>query len=335
MVDYAIDELRRQTASLAADLPALLSEAFAGALRVFGSRPDVLRLFVIGSGDSYNAALTCRDAFAVGDRVELTVQTPLDYLGGTRGPARRDASRTVLIGVSASGGNPWLVEALNQAREQGVITVALTCNADSPVAAAAAQSISLRLSLGAPCPGIRSYQASVIGLLTIAKALTAGSAESHHYFAPLDRVDDIRVAIEGAVVSGNTAAPALATALVDQRPIVVLGCGRTLGTARHVAAKVTETSALPAFGVDTDDWWHVHRFGHDPALPVLIVDEAANHGGRRELIQRIQGRRRVIAVSRDSVALPSVVRPLTDHVIGGLLAASLAQRRGQLPFGNP
>lgn len=333
MAEYTVDELRRQTGLLAADLPALLSQAIAGAGEVLGSRPDLQHVHVVGSGDSYNAALASREAFAVGDHIGLTVQTPLECLG-PGGPPRRDAVGTLMIGVSASGGNPWLASALARARERGMVTVALTCNANSPVAVAAARSITMTLQLGAPCPGIRSYQASVVGLLGIAKTVTSRGADADRYFAPLDHVDDVQDAVDRAVVSAREAAPGVATELVDRPPIVVLGAGRFLGAARHIAAKITEASALPAFGVDADDWWHVHRFGHHPAQPVLLVGEPSDAGGR-DLIKRIRARRRVLAPSGDSGAPPAVIAPLTDHVVGGLLAAALAQRVGRRPFDNP
>ena len=43
----------------------------------------------------------------------------------------------VLVGIAASGTTPYVIGALRQAREKGILTAAICCNPDSPVAAEA------------------------------------------------------------------------------------------------------------------------------------------------------------------------------------------------------
>ncbi len=43
----------------------------------------------------------------------------------------------VLVGIAASGTTPYVIGALRRAREQGLLTAAISCNPDSPVAAEA------------------------------------------------------------------------------------------------------------------------------------------------------------------------------------------------------
>ena len=47
------------------------------------------------------------------------------------------SKKDVLIGIAASGTTPYVVGALNHAREEGIITGSITCNPGSPVAVAA------------------------------------------------------------------------------------------------------------------------------------------------------------------------------------------------------
>lgn len=46
-------------------------------------------------------------------------------------------SADVVIGIAASGTTPYVVGALEQCRQQGIVTAGITCNEDTPLAAAA------------------------------------------------------------------------------------------------------------------------------------------------------------------------------------------------------
>lgn len=47
------------------------------------------------------------------------------------------SSRDVVVGIAASGTTPYVIGALHQARQAGILTGAIACNPDSPVAAEA------------------------------------------------------------------------------------------------------------------------------------------------------------------------------------------------------
>ncbi|WP_405615536.1 N-acetylmuramic acid 6-phosphate etherase [Streptomyces sp. NBC_00076] len=68
------------------------------------------------------------------DSAELA-RTDLDALALTRDDT--------VVGISASGRTPYAVSAVEHARAQGALTVGLSCNADSPLAAAAEHGIEI------------------------------------------------------------------------------------------------------------------------------------------------------------------------------------------------
>ena len=47
------------------------------------------------------------------------------------------SSRDVVVGIAASGTTPYVIGALHQARQEGILTGAIACNPDSPIAAEA------------------------------------------------------------------------------------------------------------------------------------------------------------------------------------------------------
>lgn len=343
MSRYSLEEMRRQTAALAADLPGLVATCASGAARAVASIPRPERVVVLGSGDSVNAAIAVRGAFGAGGAVEYAAATATEYLDHP--PTRRlPADRVAVIGVSASGGNSALLAAVTAARRAGSPTIAVTARAESPLAAAADATLAVTTdALSAPSPGIRTYQGTLVGLLAIAGELNPMRPP----------------AIDGSVTDlvGRSAHLALgpsgelASVLASAPVVVVVGSGPGLGTARHVAAKITEAAAQPAVGVELEDWWHVHRFGHPPQCPVVVlVPSGPGRDAALAMARRTSARRPVVLAAPESdgeasaAGLPVVpsagggpvpARPLVDSVFAGPLAVALAQARDVVPFANP
>jgi glutamine---fructose-6-phosphate transaminase (isomerizing) len=343
---YSVPEIRRQTGALADDLPGLLDRASEGAARALAGAPAPDRIVVLGSGDSLNAAIASRRAFAAGLPVEYWPLTPSEFLDHPP-PGRAPGSGTTVLAVSASGDNPTLLAATTRAREAGCATIAVTARPGSALTEAAEHTVPVRPDgASARSPGIRTYQASLVGLLVLARQLAGGSSGA---FGGVDGrlASGVARSAEIAEEPVATLVPRLAAAGI----VVVVGFGPTLGTARHVAAKVTESAACPAIGVDLEDWWHVHRFGHALAVPVIVlVTPGCGREAALAMARRTADRRPVVVVAAEDDAeaaavgiatvpvaavVPEVSRPLCDHVFAGLLAAGLAQARAVVPFANP
>ncbi|HEU4420087.1 MAG TPA: N-acetylmuramic acid 6-phosphate etherase [Planctomycetota bacterium] len=90
----------------------------------FSARPDqVVALMAGGAGAISKAVEGAEDSEALGAK-------DLDAIG--LGP------KDIVVGIAASGRTPYVVGALRHARSVGALTVAVVCNRDSVVAAAAA-----------------------------------------------------------------------------------------------------------------------------------------------------------------------------------------------------
>lgn len=348
---YRVEELERQTAALAGDLPGLLRDATAAVGDALPGLPELDRIIALGSGDSLHAALACAPAFA--RTVDYRPMTASEF---TRHPPAPETprARTAIVGISASGGNPSIVATVTDARGRGHPTVAVTSTADSPLSAAARTTLRVRSGAMEPSPGIRTYQASLVTLLCLAGRLAAaGGAPESGAERPAGLADPWRLAdaVRRSAALARPALPPLVDAWASAPVVMVAGSGPGLGTARHVAAKITEAAAQPAVGVELEDWWHVHRFGHERGNPVLFV---ATPGPARDAVvamaRRTAQRRPVAVVAAEgdedaagagdwfvpvAPGVSDVCRPLIDHVFAGPLAAGLAQRRGVLPFANP
>ena len=369
---YTLDEVERQADALPDDLASLTPAAVAGARQVSQrlGRPDAVVL--VGSGDSRHAALAARPAFvAAGVAVRVVAATTLAR--ELRGSPGLLARRPAVIGVSASGSNPAVVEALAQARAGGLDTVAVTGQADSPLAQAAAATLRLDPGSSRPSPGIRTYQASLLALLHLARAL-AGPAGADAFTAldeldgrdaldGLDALDELdgrdglaglaglRDAQRRALAAARQAAVPVARMLRDVPLVRIVAADSAAGAATHLAAKLTEVAGVPSAAVELDDWWHVHRFGHPVAHPVVfLVPPGVDRDAAVAYAVRTAERRRLLVIAGESDTgaraaaelavsvpdgVPELVRPLVDSAGAGVLAAALARLLGRTPFSCP
>jgi glucosamine--fructose-6-phosphate aminotransferase (isomerizing) len=240
-----------------------------------------------------------------------------------------------VIGISQSGRSPDVIAVIDEAARQGVVTVALTNEPDSPLAHAAELVLPLGAGLERSVPASKTYIASLLALAMISQAL------------------DPDPSFEGAL---GQVPPALAAALELDGELdrlvpmllgpraIVLGRGFNFSTAEEIALKLTETSYVLARAWSVADFEHGPIAVVEPALPVVLVD---GHGqvsadmesiGRRlaELGCRVirlldgagdAGSHTGATVSLDS-GLPEELTPLTLAVLGQLLAHRVALARG-------
>ncbi|HEX5505943.1 MAG TPA: SIS domain-containing protein, partial [Thermomicrobiales bacterium] len=174
---------------------------------------SLLRVVVTGDGDSYHAAHAAELAFECLGGVAcepLSAQRCRDYaVEWLPQPAPRTA---LVVGVSASGQTRRVVECLERARARHALTLALTGAPASPVAAAAECRLVVALPDPVPSPGLRTYHASLLGLLLLAIRLGEVRGRYHQ-----DEANGLRRELAGladvmAATIAAAAAPARAAA---------------------------------------------------------------------------------------------------------------------------
>ncbi|GAA1094068.1 hypothetical protein GCM10009577_15160 [Streptomyces javensis] len=308
---------------------------------------------IVGDGDSYHAACAVRMAFATLAGVDCRPVNALRFveydhpgLGGGRPP--RDE---LTLAVSASGRTPLVVRSAERARESGAHAIAVTGTPDSPVARAADDALLVALPDTERSPGVRTYQASVLGLLLIAIRLGAlrGRLTGQEADALRDELTALAGPVEATAGAARARCPELAERIADAPVLSVLGSGPSHGTALFAAAKVIETSGVFATGQDLEEWCHVERFARPPGTPVIVVAAPGRaYGHAAEVAARAAALgRRVITVAPEDdpgvtrhgwAALPVTGRvreefsPLLYHVFAAPLSCHLAQHLGRAPF---
>ncbi len=312
----------------------------------------VKKVYLTGDGDSYHASCAAEMAFQVIADVAcepLSAQRFLDYGAAWMRPAA--PPQTLVIATSASGGTERVVQAIERAKEHGALTVALTGTPNSAVTQAADRSVVVELPHKERSPGIRTYQASLMGMLLVAMQL--GERQGRHTQEETDRLRQEIIALADVVDATTNAIQAgcrEVAELIAASPIVVmLGSGPSYGTALYSAAKLVEAAGVFTMGQDLEEWWHVERFAYPVDMPVFVIAPPGRSHWRAESVAataRGLGRRVIAVTHKDDtevtrhahMVLPvqGEVReefsPLLYHLFANYVAAHVAERLGRCPF---
>ncbi|MGH3564574.1 MAG: SIS domain-containing protein [Pseudonocardia sp.] len=319
-----------------------------------GRWASINKVYLTGDGDSYHASHAARWAFEsiAGIACEAhSAQRFLSY-GPTRS-ARDPGGRALVIGTSASGATERVAQALAHARNLGAITLALTGRPAGPVTHAAEHSLVIELTDSRPSPGIRTYQASLLGMLLTAVHLSGEHPRSQERSpAPEKLREEIAGLAEPVDATADEAGNRcceIAEQIVTTPVIMMIGSGPSHGTAMFAAAKVIEACGVFATGQDLEEWSHVERFARPLDMPVFVIaPPGRTHQRAVESAEQARSLgRRVIAVIHQGDAtltthahtvLPVLGRtreefsPLLYHPFAAHLACCLAQQLGRHPF---
>ncbi|MGC4807633.1 SIS domain-containing protein [Micromonospora sp. DT233] len=342
------DVLVRQVERLSDDLRRLTAPTDERIRELLAARPDgaVREVLLVGSGDSHHAGHAAELAFRTLGGVRCAPLSTLRFLayGGTA-PAGQDPGRVLVVGVSASGNTPLVVRALEQARQRGSATLAVTGTPGSRLTSAAEQAVVVDVGDRERSPGIRTYQANLLALLLLAVRL-GGSRDGD---ARVAEIASLAGLIDETLAAGRAQCGRVAGWCAAAEGAMLLGSGPSYGTALYAAAKLVEAAGIDAAGQDVEEWCHVERFIHPTEAPLFVLaPPGRGHDRAAEVAQRAHELgRRVVAVARpDDAALtahaaavlpvPGEVReefsPLVYHGFASYLAAATAQALGRAPF---
>ncbi len=312
----------------------------------------VKKVYLTGDGDSYHASCAAEMAFQVIADVAcepLSAQRFLDYGAAWMRPAT--PPQTLVIATSASGGTERVVQAIERAKEYGALTVALTGTPNSAVTQVADRSVVVELPHKERSPGIRTYQASLMGMLLV--AIQLAERQGRYAQEETDRLRQELIALADVVDATTNAIQAGCREVADMiaaSPIVVmLGSGPSYGTALYSAAKLVEAAGVFTLGQDLEEWWHVERFAYPLDMPVFVIaPPGRSHWRAQSVAATARGLgRRVIAVTHKDdtevtrhahMVLPvqGEVReefsPLLYPLFTSYVAAHVAERLGRCPF---
>ena len=215
---------------------------------------------IAARGTSDNAARYAQYLFGGALRMPVMLATPSLH---TLYSAPPDLSRALVIGISQSGAGADVRQVLDDARQQGALTLALTNVADSPVAQAAQLLLELRAGAELSVAASKTYTAQ----LTVVAMLAAALADDAAMRSDLAQLPEL---------AAQTLSLSAAIAGWSQRyhyanRLVTLGRGFNYATACEIALKVKELIYIASEGYSEADFRHGPIACIDALHPVIVV----------------------------------------------------------------
>ena len=247
----------------------------------------------------------------------------------------------LVIAISQSGRSPDVVAVISAARQAGALTIAITNEPRSPLAAAAAWQLRIHAGRELAVPATKTY---VTELAVVASLVTA-IRPTDELRAGLEALPDALRATIGLThrwLDGPGASAISALAAADRALLV--SRGYNFATVLELALKLKETCGLFAEGYSTADFAHGPLVLARPDVPTLAIrpdgpigadvdralEAVAKRGGTTTVIggsevARVPG---ALAIPH---SLPESLTPLLFVVPGQLLVEATALRRGVSP----
>jgi glutamine---fructose-6-phosphate transaminase (isomerizing) len=329
-VSWLEAELREQPAALAAllDREADRAKDVAALFR----REDIRYVLIASRGSSSNAARYAQYVLGRANRVPVMFATPSLYTIYEQ-PPKLDGA--IVVGISQSGASPDVASVLAEARRQGRPTIALTNDADSPLAQQADALLPLNAGEERAVAATKTYLNSIGAVALLFAAIVQDDVA-------LDELRRMPETLERQIaLSLDTAPP-----IEEYRESVgatVVARGVNYGTAFEIALKIRELSGLVVEAYSPADLLHGPIAAIQPGWPVIVVAPTgpARPSVEEVVVPLVERGARVIAVSdvaavlrRAHTRLPLVPRvpewlsPLTAVIPGQVTAMQLAQLRG-------
>lgn len=311
--------------------------------------PHPGKVYLVGSGDSYHAGCSAEMAFESIAGMACEPMSSLRFLEYGVAAAALDGGPVLVVLTSASGETERVVQCAVAARRMGARTVAVVGVPDCALSAAADATLMVEIADRIRSPGIRTYQASLLGLLLLAVRLAAARGQCSDADALAATLAELAgpLSATNALLVDRSAAQA--DRLAAAPTVAVVGSGPGWGCALFGAAKLVETAGVPAVGVDTEEWCHVELLARPADLPVVVVAPPGRSLWRAGSMaaQAAGAGRWVVAVvdEHDDTVAPHAAAvlpvrgstreefsPLLYHLFACHLAGHVALRLGRAPF---
>ncbi|MGW0554518.1 SIS domain-containing protein [Streptomyces sp. NPDC002926] len=284
-------------------------------------------------GTSDNAALYAKYLL----EIQLGLPCGLTSMSTTTAyGARPDLTDVLVITVSQSGGSPDLVASTKAAREAGAVTLAVTNNADSPLAAVSEFHIDILAGEEKALPATKTYTASLLALYLFVEGLRGGDGAAAKILPELaaqtlSRQDEVRQ---------------LASRYRFAERMVITSRGYGYPTAKEAALKLMETSYIPALAYSGADLLHGPLAMVDNISPVIaVVTDGKGGEALQPVLDRLRDRGadlvvigpkpQVDAASAGFVlpvdGVPEELQPILEILPLQLLAYEVTIARGQDP----
>lgn len=268
------------------------------------------RIYITGCGDSFFAGISCRDIFTKYTKIHTEVYQALEF---SRYICENEVDdKALVLSISASGKVARTAECVIRGKEKGALSVAITSNAGSRLAAVADEKIVINIpNVIGMAPGTQSYAASQLALISFAVALgeelgTISKEQSEEIFEYIRQLGN---AMRKTVEKNFDVIKKYVDAYFDEnnpqnvKMFHILGSGPNWGTAQFGCMKLLEASGFDSVPQGVEEWAHSQYFTTRIGTHVLVIAPKGQCRDRAlEIMQAVSvmdGKKIVIAEEGD------------------------------------
>ena len=266
------------------------------------TKRDIQYVFLAARGTSDNAGRYANYLLGALNGIPLALATPSLFTYYKRPPKLKNA---LVVGVSQSGQSPDIVSVLEEGRNQGCATLAITNEPKSPLAQSADYVIDIQAGLEKAVAATKTYTTELMSIAMLSAALSGNK----RHWADLGKVAGwMKEALKQDKFVAQTAQR---YRYMDQT--IVLGRGFNYATAFEWALKLKELTYINAEPYSSADFAHGPIAMVDSGFPVLAV---APKGMVFDSMLRMLKRLRedflaeLVVISNDKKALALAQMPL-------------------------
>ncbi len=285
-------------------------------------------------GTSDNAARYGQYILGAINRLPVALATPSLF---TRYQSPPSLAGSLVIGISQSGQSPDIVSVLEEGRKQGVPTIAITNDLESPLAKAAEYNIFLGVGRETSVAATKTYTGQLAALALLALCLKESPAHTYPLQAVPSAMDE--------ALSSEQQAQAAAAVLAASDHAVFIGRGFNYSTTHEISLKCKELSHIQAEPYSSADFLHGPIAIVDEGFPVAIVSIGDTFREEMNLLgHTLRGRgARLVTIGDQPLeghtpgqdtfipvpaGLPEWLSPIPAIIPGQLLAYHLTKARG-------
>ena len=289
-------------------------------------------VMIAARGTSDNAGRYAQYLFGIHARLSVALATPSIH---TLYEAPPNLSRALVIGISQSGQSDDVRQVVADARDQGALTVTITNDPDSPMAAAADYHVNLGAGQERSVAATKTYTAQLTAVAMLVSALDEGTELGDGLAKLPDYLRDTLNLSDG--ISGWV------ERYRYMERLVTLGRGYNYCTAFEISLKIKELCYVVGQEYSEADFRHGPIAVINPGFPVIVVAPAGKtYPGFVDLLHKLNERgAECIVVSNDEAAcalglksmrlpfgLPEWLSPIAAVVPGQVFAMHLAGVKG-------
>lgn len=327
--------LEREIAEQPEVVARLLDREAERVARIAAALPPFSYALIAARGTSDHAATYASYAWAALAGIPVALATPSLHTLYQAPPRLRDA---LVVGISQSGQSPDIVAVVEEGRRQGRPTLAITNDANSPLAAAADHVIELHAGAERSVAATKTYTAQLAVMAMLAVIWGGDQARAAE-------LADLPEAL-AATLAGAAGVAARAERYRYMQHCVVLGRGYNYATAFELALKLKELTYVMADAYSSADFRHGPFATVSEGLPaILAMPTGATYADMRELAADLRARgAELLVISDDQAALdlattpmplpaglPEWLSPVAAILPGQLFALHLTLARGLDP----